>query len=149
SSWEDTFPLRGRDGTMRWQLSRAEPLRDEHGQIVQWFGTNTDITERMEMEQALREADHRKDEFLATLAQELHNQIAAIINAMQVRTLVVKDLAEVEKRRAIMERQIVHLTRLIDDLPDVSRIARGKIQLRRQTEKMNTIISGAIEAVNP
>ena len=127
--WEDTFPLRRHDGAMRWHLSRAEPMRNEQGEIVRWFGTNTDITERLEMEQALREADHRKDEFLATLAHELRNPIAPISNALQVWPLVENDREEVEKLRAIMERQIKQMSRLIDDLLDVSRITRGKIQL--------------------
>jgi PAS domain S-box-containing protein len=52
--WEDTFPLRGRDGRYRWFLSRALPIRDEGGNLVRWFGTNTDITEQIEAEQALR-----------------------------------------------------------------------------------------------
>ena len=147
--WEDTFPLRRHDGAMRWHLSRAEPQRNATGDIIRWFGTNTDITEQREMEQALLEADHRKDEFLATLAHELRNPIAPISNALQVWPLVEKDREEVEKLRAIMERQVHQLTRLVDDLLDVSRITRGKIQLRRQPVDMNTIISGAIESVRP
>ncbi len=147
--WEDTFPLRRYDGAMRWHLSRAEPLLNVEGQIVRWFGTNTDITERLEMEQALREADHRKDEFLATLAHELRNPIAPISNALQVWPLVENDREEVEKLRAIMERQVQQMTRLIDDLLDVSRITRGKIQLRRQAVELATIIAGAVEAVRP
>lgn len=147
--WEDTFPLRRHDGAMRWHLSRAVPVRNERGDIVRWFGTNTDVTERMEMEQALREADHRKDEFLATLAHELRNPIAPISNALQVWPMVEHDPAEVEKLRAIMERQIRQMSRLIDDLLDVSRITRGKIQLRRQAVDLNTIVEGAVEAVAP
>ncbi len=147
--WEDTFPLRRHDGAMRWHLSRAVPVRNEHGEVVRWFGTNTDVTERLEMEQALREADHRKDEFLATLAHELRNPIAPISNALQVWPMVENDPAEVEKLRAIMERQIRQMSRLIDDLLDVSRITRGKIQLRCQPVDLNTIIEGAVEAVAP
>jgi PAS domain S-box-containing protein len=148
-AWEDTFPLRRHDGAMRWHLSRAEPLRNGSGEIVRWFGTNTDITERLEMEQALREADHRKDEFLATLAHELRNPLAPISNALQVWPLVENDREEVEKLRAIMERQIQQMTRLVDDLLDVSRITRGKIRLRQQAVDLKTIVSGAIEAVRP
>ncbi len=147
--WEDTVPLRRHDGALRWHLSRAVPVRNEQGEVVRWFGTNTDITERLEMEQALREADHRKDEFLATLAHELRNPIAPISNALQVWPMVENDPAEVEKLRAIMERQIRQMSRLIDDLLDVSRITRGKIQLRRQPVDLNTIIEGALEAVAP
>ncbi len=148
-SWEDTFPLRRHDGEMRWHLSRAVPVRNDRGQIMRWFGTNTDVTERMEMEQALREADHRKDEFLATLAHELRNPIAPISNALQVWPMVDDNPVEVEKLRGIMERQVRQLSRLIDDLLDVSRITRGKIQLRRQPVDLNTIVEEAVEAVAP
>lgn len=72
--WEDTFPLRGRDGQYRWFLSRAVPIRDADGQVVRWFGTNTDITDRMDAEQALREArdelESRVEQRTAELARE-------------------------------------------------------------------------------
>jgi PAS domain S-box-containing protein len=61
--WEETFPLRGKDGQYRWFLSRAVPIRDDDGRVIRWFGTNTDITELRELTQALRAADRRKDEF--------------------------------------------------------------------------------------
>ena len=58
-AWEDTFPLRGRDGTYRWFLSRALPIRNEAGEVIRWFGTNTDITEQIEAEKALRDSERR------------------------------------------------------------------------------------------
>jgi len=77
--WEDTFPLRGRDGQFRWFLSRAMPIRDEEGQIIRWFGTNTDITERKEAEQQLRfvmaELNHRVKNTLATIDAVAHQTI--------------------------------------------------------------------------
>src|SRR5262249_48018526 len=129
--WEDTFPLRGHDGNYRWFLSRAHPVRDAAGNIVRWFGTNTDITERMAMEASLKTADQRKDEFLAMLAHELRNPLAAISNAAQV----AKRSHEPEHRQwsqDVIEAQVKNLSRMIDDLLDVSRITRGKIQLRKQ-----------------
>ncbi len=78
------FPLRGADGRFRPFLTRVVPSRDDDGRIVVWFGTNTDIAERVEMEQALKQADRRKDEFLAMLAHELRNPLAAISNAVQL-----------------------------------------------------------------
>jgi PAS domain S-box-containing protein len=131
-AWEDTFPLRRRDGQMRWHLSRAVPVRDEHGQIVRWFGTNTDITERVEAEAALKEAERRKDQFLAMLAHELRNPLAPVLNGLQVLRLSEADREVAEQARDMIERQIRHLTRLVDDLLDVSRITQGRIQIRRE-----------------
>ncbi|HZT80031.1 MAG TPA: PAS domain-containing protein, partial [Gemmataceae bacterium] len=120
--WEDTFPLRRRDGELRWHLSRALPVRDDQGRVTRWFGTNTDITERMRMEAALREADRRKDLFLATLAHELRNPLAPIRNAVQILRLPGTDAAARAQALEMMERQLRHLVRLLDDLMDVSRI---------------------------
>lgn len=147
--WEDHFPLRRRDGTMRWHLTRAVPVRDDRGQIVGWFGTNTDVTEHLQLEESLQEVNRRKDEFLATLAHELRNPLAPISNALQVWPLVENDRAQMEQLREIMERQIQQMTRLIDDLLDVSRITRGKIELRTQRVDLATLISSAIETVQP
>ena len=82
--WEDTFPLRGKDGEYRWFLSQAAPIRDEAGEIRRWFGTNTDVTERIRMEEALKDGDRRKDEFLAVLAHELRNPLAPIRNSLHI-----------------------------------------------------------------
>jgi PAS domain S-box-containing protein len=147
--WEDTFPIRRKDGAMRWHLSRAEPLRNKQGEITCWFGTNTDITERREMEDTLREADRRKDEFLATLAHELRNPIAPISNALQIWPSVENDRQEMQKLRALVEPQVRQMTRLIDDLLDVSRITQGKIALRRQPLDLTSIIAGAVEVIRP
>ena len=88
------LPAERHDGEYRWHLSRAMPVRDEQGRIVQWFGTNTDITEQRELAQALKEADRRKDEFLATLAHELRNPLAPIRNAVQILETARPDRAE-------------------------------------------------------
>jgi PAS domain S-box-containing protein len=130
--WEDLFPLRRRDGVMRWHLARAVPIRDEQGRITRWLGTNTDITERLEMERALKEADRRKDEFLAMLAHELRNPLAPIRNSLHILRLRGGDWQTVEQVREMMERQIGHMARIVDDLLDVSRITRGKLVLHRQ-----------------
>ena len=147
--WEDTFPLRRHDGVMRWHLSLAVPIRNKQGEIVRWFGTNTDISERLQMEEALGDADRRKDEFLATLAHELRNPIAPLSNALQLWPTVENDRQQMEELRAMMERQMQQMIRLIDDLMDVSRITRGKIQLRLQPVDLGTVIAGAVEAIQP
>ncbi len=147
--WEATFPLRRHDGVMRWHLSLAVPIRNDRGEIVRWFGTNTDISERLQMEEALRDADRRKDEFLATLAHELRNPIAPISNALQLWPAVENDREQMDELRAMMERQVQQMIRLIDDLMDVSRITRGKIQLRPQLVDLGTVVAGAVEAIQP
>ncbi|WP_332814336.1 sensor histidine kinase [Ramlibacter sp.] len=128
--WEDTFPLRSRTGEYRWFLSRAFPLRDHGGRIVRWFGTNTDITDHLEAEAALREADRRKDEFIAMLAHELRNPLAPVRNAVEILKRTDTGDARLVRLRDIMDRQVGHMARLIDDLLDVSRMARGKLTLR-------------------
>ncbi|HEX6202987.1 MAG TPA: PAS domain S-box protein [Thermoanaerobaculia bacterium] len=147
--WEDTFPLRRFDGAWRWFLSRALPIEDETGAVTLWFGTNTDITERMEMEAALREADRRKDEFLATLAHELRNPLAPIASGLQLLRLRAGEPEVTEKVLRTMERQTSHLVRMVDDLLDVSRITRGKIELRRSQVDLANVVAGAVEAARP
>lgn len=102
-----------------------------------------------EQAEQLREADRRKDEFLAMLAHELRNPLAPLSNALQVWPFVESNAAEMEELRGIMERQIQQMTRLIDDLLDVSRISRGKIQLRPQKIDLNSIISTVVESLDP
>ena len=149
--WEDTFPLRRHDGEFRWHLSRMMPVRDHEGRVVLWFGTNTDITEQREKEEELRklsaelsEADRRKDEFLATLAHELRNPLAPIRNGLQVIRLS-GATGKVEQARSMMERQLTQLVRLVDDLLDVSRITRGKMELRTERVDLRAVIKAALE----
>ena len=127
------FPLKGADEQFRPFLTRVNPLRDEDGRILYWFGTNTDISDIKRMEEALRDADRRKDEFLATLAHELRNPLAPIRNSLQILKMPRVDAATVEQSRAMMERQVHQLVRLVDDLMDVSRVMRGKIEFRKES----------------
>lgn len=143
--WEDTFPLRGQDGQYRWFLSRAVPIRDEHGKIVRWFGTNTDVTELRETQQLLREADRRKDEFLAMLAHELRNPLAPIRSGLDILSLA-QDLEHADVVR-VMQEQVTHVVRLVDDLLDMSRILRGKVELRKERIPLQPTVQKAIDAV--
>jgi signal transduction histidine kinase/ActR/RegA family two-component response regulator len=115
-----------------------------------------EIAERKRAEQAvqeqaeqLRDADRKKDEFLAVLAHELRNPIAPLSYALQLWPIVENDRPRMEELRTMMERQVEQMTRLIDDLLDVSRISRGKIQLRRERVDLATIISAAVEGLQP
>ena len=129
--WEDTFPLRSRTGKYRWFLSRARPIRDDDGNIIRWFGTNTDITELRELEQALVEVDKRKDQFLATLGHELRNPLAGILGGVEILESDTHDIEDQTEAQKIIGRQARFMQRLIDDLLDVSRIVRGKVTLNK------------------
>ena len=151
--WEDTFPLRRKDGEYRWFLSRMKCIRDDKGRVVQIFGTNTDITSEQQLEDKLRlvaddlfNANRRKDEFLATLAHELRNPLAPIRNGLQLMKLSGGQNVAVEQARAMMERQLTHMVRLVDDLMDASRISQGKLELRKQPISLTTVLTTAIES---
>ncbi|HEX5634223.1 MAG TPA: ATP-binding protein, partial [Gemmatimonadales bacterium] len=272
--WEDTFPLRGRDGTYRWFLSRAIPVRDDQGRLTRWFGTNTDVEAQRQaeadrqkfvslversadliglatvdgqgvflnqagaelvglpypdgvrgvhlvdfvaeparplfreqllptvraaglwkgevpfrhfhtgeeialdltvfaledagtrepqhlamvardirvqkrIEGQLRDADRRKDEFLATLAHELRNPLAPIRTGMQLLRLAGTDPETTGRTLEMMERQMSQLVRLTDDLLDVSRITRGRIGLRRERTSLAAVVHSAVETSAP
>ncbi len=138
--WADTFPLRGKNGRYRWFLSRAVPIRDERGDIVRWFGTNTDVTD-------LREANHAKDEFLAMLGHELRNPLAPIVSTLELMRM--DGGRKFSKEREMMVRQARHLAALLDDLMDVSRLARGKVEIARKTVALDELVDRAVEAAGP
>lgn len=116
------------------------------GSVQSFIGTLADITRRTLAEEALRETDRRKDAFLATLAHELRNPLAPIRNAAQILRQVSTDTPpEVEWARMTIERQCSHLTRLIDDLMDVSRISSGKIRLQREVFDIREAVQSAVE----
>jgi signal transduction histidine kinase/ActR/RegA family two-component response regulator len=98
---------------------------------------------------ALQDADRRKDEFLATLAHELRNPLAPVRNSLHILRLAGSDDATVARVRAVMERQVDHLVRLVDDLMEVSRITRGKIELRRERTDIARVLRSAIETSQP
>ncbi|MBV9125422.1 MAG: PAS domain S-box protein [Planctomycetes bacterium] len=143
------FPLKGKDGVFRPFLTRIVPLRGEDGRILQWFGTNTDISAIKEMEEKLREADRRKDQFVMMLAHELRNPLAPIRNSLQLLQASEADQPMVEQARRIMERQIGHLGRIIEDLLDVSRLMRGRVELRAQRLDLSRFVRTVLEDQRP
>jgi PAS domain S-box-containing protein len=140
--------MRRHDGEYRWFSGRTVPLKDEEGAIVKWVGTLTDIHDLKTAEAALRENDRRKDEFLATLAHELRNPRAPIRNALYLLDRVDSEEARASARE-IIDRQVRHLVRLVDDLLDVSRISRGKLELRLERISAQALVEQALEASRP
>lgn len=109
----------------------------------------SDVTERTRVEQALRDASQRKDEFLAMLAHELRNPLAAIRNAVQILMQKEGDADTVRSAAEILNRQVGHMVRQVDDLLDVSRISRGKIELRKERTELVPIVNLAVETIRP
>jgi two-component system CheB/CheR fusion protein len=141
--------MKKKDGTRFFATGSTTALRDDAGNLVGFTKVMRDQTEWKRAEEALKEADRRKDEFLATLAHELRNPLAPISNILQVWPLVANDPAKSEEMREMMGRQVRQMVRLIDDLLDVSRISRGKIELRKERLDLATVVEGALEGVRP
>ncbi len=144
--WDREHRFRGVDGEWHFVLARGVPIRSGTGQVIGWAGINLDISRLKRAEQSLREADHRKDEFLAMLAHELRNPLAPIRNAVQVLRLRGDTEQTVQSVSEMMERQISQLVRLVDDLLDISRVSRGRIELRRARIELASVVSHAAEA---
>ncbi len=137
---------RRKDGTLVDISLTVSPICDEAGAIIGASKIARDISARKAAEAALREADRRKDEFLAILAHELRNPLAPILTGVELMKRAGGDPAVVERARGIVERQTQHLVTLVDDLLDVSRITRGKFQLRRVRVALGDILAMAVEA---
>ncbi|MEX0677439.1 MAG: ATP-binding protein [Pirellulales bacterium] len=127
----------------------ASPILDARGNIVGASSVARDITHRKQAEAALREADRRKDEFLATLAHELRNPLAPIRNSLHILRMTARNDATAERVCEMMERQVNHMVRLVDDLMEVSRITRGVIELRKEETDLAAILSSAVETSKP
>jgi two-component system CheB/CheR fusion protein len=136
------------DGSERWLKDQGKVFPDERGRPGYMTGACVDITDRKRMEEALREADRRKDEFLAMLAHELRNPLAPIRITLELIRLGAVAGAELAESHAMIERQVVHLTRLVDDLLDVSRITRGRIELHRGRVELAPAVRGAVEMID-
>ena len=128
-----------------WMEQNFTPIRDASGAIVAVEGIARDITKRKQAEEALLEADRRKTQFLAVLSHELRNPLGAIRNGAYV--LGHAELGGEPARRAlgVIERQIVHLTRLIDDLLDITRITRGKVHLHEERLELNELVHSTVD----
>jgi PAS domain S-box-containing protein len=127
----------------RWVSVRFAPAGDG------WVAVITDIHERKRMEQALREADRRKDQFIATLAHELRNPLAPIRSAVEIQARADASEADRAWSRGVIERQVAHMSRLIDDLLDMARISSGKLLLRRERVTIAAVVAAALETSRP
>ena len=142
-----------KDGTRFWAHELVTALRDENGDIDGYAQVMRDITDRKQLEEELRrqaeelaEANRRKDEFLAMLSHELRNPLAPILNSVHVIRQVKADHPVLRQAGNMIERQVRHLARLIDDLLEVTRITRGKIVLHRARVDLNPLARRAAES---
>jgi signal transduction histidine kinase/CheY-like chemotaxis protein len=142
-------------GAARWMAYKALALRNDAGKPVAIGTVSQDVTQRKELENDLRrlafelsEADKRKDEFLATLAHELRGPLAPLANVLELwkRT---SSAPQLRRARETMERQLGQMVRLVDDLLDLNRITRNRLELRKTRIELATVIAHAVEAVRP
>jgi PAS domain S-box-containing protein len=148
------LPALRADGT-QFLVELAVTRMPSDGEAI-FIGFVRDITDRKRAEEllvrqaeALREADRKKDEFLATLAHELRNPLAPLRNGLQIMRLLPRNPAALEQAWGMMDRQLTQLVRLVDDLLDVSRITRGKLNLRREGVDVRAVIAAAVETSRP
>jgi len=138
-----------KDGRAIWVRKSVSLARNHDGRPRWILVLVEDVTARVEAEAALRDADRRKDDFLAILAHELRNPLAPISNGLRVLEAEGVDLAAAARVREMMARQVAHLQRLVDDLLDVSRITRGIVELRRERTDLAAIVNDAVSASRP
>ncbi|HVL57774.1 MAG TPA: PAS domain-containing sensor histidine kinase [Burkholderiaceae bacterium] len=138
-----------KDGRFYPVAFTASPIRDEQANVVGTIIEVRDISDEKRTREALQEADRRKDEFLATLAHELRNPLAPIRNAVQLLRMRDLDDPVLQNAREILDRQTQHMVRLIDDLMDVGRITRGKLELRRVAIPLEAIVEQTLETCRP
>jgi two-component system CheB/CheR fusion protein len=149
----EEFRITRRDnGELRWVYTRAQTLFEGEGDErtpVRHTGVLLDVTERKLAEETLKHADRQKNDFLAVLSHELRNPLAAIRNAGEILARVAGDSPPVHAALAMLSRQTGQLTRLVEDLLDISRVAQGKVSLHREPLELGEIIEQAAETVQP
>lgn len=157
--YDEEYRVIGPGGTTRWVRDRAFLVRDASERPYRIARITSDITGRKELESRLRAADENKNDFLATLAHELRNPLSPIRTAVELLGHQEADvdaqgggpsIAEVHARaRAVISRQVDHLTHLVDDLLDVARISEGKLTLRQQAVELHGVFTAALETAAP
>jgi PAS domain S-box-containing protein len=149
SPYERESRFRRHDGAYRWFLSRALPVFGAGGEVVRWLGTLTDIHDLKLAQEALRDSDRQKNAFLAILSHELRNPLAPIKNSLFILERTSPGGEQAKRAHAVIARQVEQLTRLVDDLLEVTRITRNKIQLQREPLELNALVRGTLEDHRP
>jgi PAS domain S-box-containing protein len=139
--------LRHPDGSMHQSIVGKFAIPGADGRTAFVGGMAIDITDRLRAEEALKEADRLKDEFLAMLAHELRNPLAPLQNALKVMAFPAADATVVSEACEMAQRQVRHMARLLDDLLDVSRISRGRIELRREVFDLGAVIIHTVDSL--
>jgi PAS domain S-box-containing protein len=135
-----------KDQKIVWVTVAAKLIRDSDGRPLRTIGVFQDITERKRAEQELKQADQRKDEFIATLAHELRNPLAPIRNAVEMLALCQSSDPDFEWSRNVIDQQVKHLACLVDDLIDVSRITRNRLVIKKERVSLTDVINAALDA---
>ena len=147
--WYREHRVRGVDGHYHPVLAQGVPIKDEFGRNSGWAGINLDISRLKRTEEALREADRRKDEFLATLAHELRNPLAPIRHAVKLLEAKGADERQRQWGREVIARQVQRMALLLDDLLEVSRITRGRLELKKDYIDLRALVGSAVETARP
>jgi signal transduction histidine kinase len=137
------------DGQRRTTLAYANPISDETGVLIGAVNVLVDISDRKRAEDALKEADRSKNEFLATLAHELRNPLAPIRAAVKILELKANVTPDSQSALAVIDRQTRQMTRLIDDLLDIARITSNKLELRKERIELREVLKAAVETSKP
>jgi PAS domain S-box-containing protein len=143
------FRMMRSDGSICWMASKGSALFDATGRPIRMIGVGMDVTDRRRVERALKDADRRKDEFLATLAHELRNPLAPIRNAVEILQMPDQPPEVLDAARDVIGRQVTQMVHLVDDLLDVSRISRNQLRIRRQTVDLRSVLQNAMETSRP
>jgi PAS domain S-box-containing protein len=136
------------DGTQTWLRASGSPIRDPNGRVIGSLITCYDIDERIRMQQELEKADRSKDAFLACLGHELRNPLAAISYAVSVLEIDARD-NESRQPLELIRRQLTQISRLIEDLLDLSRVKQGKMAIQKRLVDLNDVVVRAIDATRP
>ncbi len=147
--WYREVQVLGTDGLYHPVLSQGVAIRGERGEVTGWAGINLDISRLKATEEALREADRRKDEFLATLAHELRNPLTPIRHAVKLMEAGGANENQQRWARDVIGRQLQRMALMLDDLLEVSRITQGRLELKTELVDLASIVSTAVETARP